>query len=252
MLLLTPDQAATLKDWFLPERPGPLIGLHVLQTGHGVFYADRWPQPRAILVDTASNISLTGDPSALQPDDLRHHATGFVEAPAPFVPLLRTTFPDLIAWQRVVFVLADKPRYTWPNDYRVRRLTSADAHALGKLSADSRWIYKTWGTPAAMAASGYAWGAFAAERLVAVANIFFLGQQYEDIGVVTEPGFRGLGLSVACAGALCEDIQARGHIPSWSTSLDNLASQRVAEKLGFTFQRHDYIYVIGIDLPDES
>lgn len=251
MLLLTPEQAAPLKDWFLPERPGPLIGLHVLQTGHGAFYADRWPDPRAVLADTASNMSLAGDPSALQADDLRAHVAGFVEAPAPFVPLLRATFPDLIAWQRIVFALVDKPRYTLPNDCLIRRLAADDAHALGTLSFDSRWIYKTWGTPAAMAASGYAWGAFAGDQLVAVANIFFLGQQYEDIGVITEPGFRGLGLSVACAGALCADIQARGHTPSWSTSLDNFASQRVAEKLGFTFQRHDYIYVIGIDLPGE-
>ena len=251
MLLLTPDQAVTLKDWFLPERPGPLIGLHVLQTGHGVFYADRWPQPRAILVDTASNMSLAGDPSGLQPDDLRAHVAGFVEAPAPFVPVLRATHPDLVAWERIIFALVDKPRYPLPNDYLVRRLTIDDAHALGELSPNSRWIYKTWGTPVAMPASGYAWGAFADNQLVAIANIFFLGQQYEDIGVVTEPGFRGLGLSVACAGALCEDIQVRGHIPSWSTSLDNLASQRVAEKLGFAFQRYDYIYVIGSDLPGE-
>jgi len=243
------DQAATLKDWFLPERPGPLIGLHVLQTGHGVCYVDRWPAPRAILVDSASNMLLVGDPSALQPDDLRAHITGFVEAPAPFVPLLRATFPDLVVWERVIFDLAGKPHYTLPNDYRVRRLTNGDAHALGELGPDSRWIYKTWETPIALAASGYAWGAFADDRLVAVANSFFLGQQYEDIGVVTEAEFRGLGLSVACAGALCADIQARGRTPSWSTSLDNLASRRVAAKLGFTFQRHDYLYVIGVELP---
>ncbi len=134
MLLLSPEQAATLKNWFLPERPGPLIGLHVLQTGHGVCYADRWPHPRALLSDTAGNISLAGDPNGLQPDDLRAHVTGFVEAPAHFVPLLRATFPTLIVWERVVYDLAGKPHYTLPNNYPVRRLTSGDAHALAAIS----------------------------------------------------------------------------------------------------------------------
>jgi predicted GNAT family acetyltransferase len=68
--------------------------------------------------------------------------------------------------------------------------------------------------------------------------------------VVTEPGDRGLGLSAACAGAVCQDILGRGRRPSWSTSPDNLASLRVAEKLGFSFQRHDYLYVIGINIPE--
>lgn len=70
--------------------------------------------------------------------------------------------------------------------------------------------------------------------------------------MVTEPEFRGLGLSVACAGALCEEIRARGRIPSWTTSPDNLASKRVAEKLGFTWQRNDYLYVVGIDVPEPA
>ena len=72
---------------------------------------------------------------------------------------------------------------------------------------------------------------------------------YEDIGVVTETGFRGLGLSTACAQALCEDIRIRRHQPSWTTSYDNIASLRVAEKLAFTVQREDLLYVIGIPIP---
>ena len=42
MILLTPQQTAALYDWFVPDRPGPLVGLHVIQTGQGVCYADRW------------------------------------------------------------------------------------------------------------------------------------------------------------------------------------------------------------------
>jgi RimJ/RimL family protein N-acetyltransferase len=252
MFQITQQQLATIKDRFIPDRPGQLIGLHVLQTGHGSCFVDRWPDPRAMLVDTAQNMSLSGDPTVLQPDDLRPHAVGFVEAPNDFVPLLRTTFPELVVWDRVVYALLGKPRFSLPPNFLIRQLGPSDTQHLENLSAESAWISKTWGGPAGLAASGYVWGAFAGDHLAAVANIFFLGDRYEEIGVVTEAEFRGLGLSVACAGSLCEDIQARGRIPSWTTSPDNMASMRVAEKLGFTFQRSDYLYVIGMDVPEPA
>ena len=249
MQQITAQQLATLRSRFTPDRPGPLIGLHVIQTGHGRCFVDRWPEPRAILVDTAQNMAISGDPAVLEPADLRAHVVGVVEAPDPFVPLLRAAFPALVVWDRMIYALDEKPQFSLPTDCLVRRLDPTDTPALQTLSDESSWISKTWGGPAGLAASGYAWGAFAGERLAAVANIFFLGDQYEEIGVVTEPEFRGRGLSGACAGALCAEIQARGRIPSWTTSPDNRASKRVAEKLGFTFQRNDYLYVIGMAVP---
>ena len=67
--------------------------------------------------------------------------------------------------------------------------------------------------------------------------------------MVTEAAYRGQGLSMACADALCQDIERRGRHASWSTSPDNRASIRVAEKLGFRFEREDRLYVIGLDIP---
>jgi GNAT superfamily N-acetyltransferase len=249
VIQLTLQQLATLRNWFLPDRPGPLIGLHLLYTGHGTAWADRWPTPRAIYVETAQNASLAGDPTALTPAMIGDVVGGFVEAPASFVPLLRQTFPDLVVWDRVIYALSGAPTYGQPAGFTLRRLTSADAHHLANLSEESFWISKTWGGAAGLAASGYAWGAFAGDQLAAVANIFFLGDRYEELGVVTEPQFRGLGLSVACSGVLCGEVRARGHIPSWTTSPDNIASKRVAEKLGFTLVRNDSLYVVGVNIP---
>lgn len=249
MIQLTIQQLTTLRNWFLPDRPGPLIGLHLLNTGHGTAWADRWPEPRAIYVESAQNGALAGDPTALTPDMLRRVVVGFIDAPATFVPLLRATFPDLVVWERVMYALPVAPNYHQPAGFTLRPLTSADTDHLAKLSAESFWISKTWGGPAGLAASDYGWGAFAGEQLAAVANVFFVGDDYEELGVVTEPAFRGQGLSVACSGVLCAEIRARGHIPSWTTSPDNLASRRVAEKLGFQWVRNDFLYVIGIDVP---
>jgi RimJ/RimL family protein N-acetyltransferase len=241
---------ATLRDWFLPDRPGPLVGLHVIHTGNGAGWVDRWPNPRAILTATAGNYALAGDPDALQPIDLQSRIEGFVEAPERFVPLLRAAFSHMHVWDRVILDLQAPPQFTLPRDQLVRRLGPADTYHLWGLSPAAAWVAKTWGGPPGLAASGCAWGAFANGWLVSVAGTFFMGQGYEEIGVVTEPEFRGQGLGVACAGALCEEIQGRGRRPSWTTSPDNVASLRVAEKLGFTVRRRDYLYVVGIPIPE--
>jgi RimJ/RimL family protein N-acetyltransferase len=252
MVELTPDQAATLRGWFVPDRPGPLVGLHVIQTGNGACWADRWPDPRAVLVETAGNYSFAGEPEALQPADLKPLIAGFVEAPAPFVPLLRAAFSNVKVWDRVILELQTQPHFALPRNWIVRRIDPVDVPHLLELSSETAWVAKTWGGAAGLAASGYAWGSFADDRLISVACTFFLGERYEEIGVATEPGFRGQGLSLACAGALCEDIQRRGRLPSWSTSPDNIASVRVAEKLGFSVQRRDCLYVVGVALPEPA
>jgi hypothetical protein len=243
-------RTASLRGWFLPERPGPLVGMHVIQTGHGRCWVDRWPNPRAVLVETGQNYSLLGDPDALAPESLRPHVVGYVEAQERFVPLLRETFDDMVDWGRVVFTLRDEPRYVVPQGFVIRRLRPDDEHHLEGLSPAANWVYRTWYGAAAAAASGHFWGAFSEEGLASVACTFFLGERYEDLGVATEPEFRGLSLNAACSARLCEDIRARGRTPSWTTSPENAASVRVAEKLGFTFARNDHLYVIGIDVPE--
>lgn len=252
MIQLTPLQLETLRNWFTPERPGPLVGLHVLQTGNGQCFVDCWPNSRTLLVNTADNYMLAGDPETLTPDDLQLRIAGFVEAPERFAPLLQVAFPDLKVWDRVVFELKTKPALGLPAKQLIRRLEPDDVYHLQRMLPEINWIWNTWDGPERLAASGYAWGAFANERLVSVACSFFVGDHYEDIGVVTESEFRGLGLSVACAGKLCEDIQSRGKQPSWTTSPDNLASVRVAEKLGFVLHRHDVLYVTGVSIPEPA
>ncbi|MBW0123768.1 GNAT family N-acetyltransferase, partial [Pseudonocardia oceani] len=48
-----------------------------------------------------------------------------------------------------------------------------------------------------------------------------------------DPGFRGRGLSTACAAAVVHDVRARGRVPTWTTSPPNRASRAVAARLGF-------------------
>lgn len=251
MIPLTLEQLAELRTWFLPEKPGPLVGLHVLNTGHGRAFADRWPAPQVLYVDIAGNGAVLGEADAVTPAALRTVARGFIDARPEFAPLLKRAFPDLIVWPRLIYTQPAPPRQRLeaPPDFTVRRLQEDDAPALAAISHAINWIAKTWKTPRALAASGMAWGAFAGHRLVAVANTFFLGDRYEDVGVVTEPDYRSQGLSASCVAGLCADIHGRGHIPSWSTSHDNRASQRVAGKAGFQHVRDSVIYVADSAVP---
>jgi RimJ/RimL family protein N-acetyltransferase len=249
---LTPGQLATLRHWFLPERPGPLVAQHVMATGHGSCLADRWPDPRALVVETGGNWTLAGDPGALDPAALRGRVVGFVETPAEFEPLLAAAARELHVWPRVVLALEGpvQPPPGPRGGHQVRRLGPGDAGSFAGLGDETDWIASSWGGPGGLAASATAWGAFAGERLVAVACPFFLGAVHEDVGVATEPGFRGLGLSTACAAAVCQDVRRRGRVPSWTTSPDNAASLRVAAKLGFRRQRDDRLLVADVPISE--
>jgi RimJ/RimL family protein N-acetyltransferase len=237
----------SLRRWFTPERPGPVIWAHVLRTRHGYCAVDRWPEPRTVLAEVGANYSVRGDPDRL--GELAGTLAGFVEAPPSWLPALRRIHPGLHVWDRMIFELADRPAPPPAVDAEVRRLGPGDEGPLAALSEDVRWIAATWGGAAGLAADRVGWGAFVDGRLASVAVPFFLGERFEDIGVVTEPEHRGRGLSPACASGVITDALERGHRASWSTSTDNLASIRVAERLGFRLDRRDVLYLVRTPLP---
>jgi GNAT superfamily N-acetyltransferase len=247
-----PADPVWLSEWLDREQPGPdaILG-HVLATGHGRCWVDDAARPRAVLAETAGNYLLTGDPDVVDPAALRPLITGFVATPARFVPLLHAAFSPVIRWERVVYVAPQRPPNPMPGAHHdsVRRLTPADTGAVGALHPDVAWIAKTWGGPAGLAASGHGWGAFQDSDLVAVACTFFAGARYHELGVASDPDHRGRGLATTCAWHAVRHAVSAGRIASWSTTPDNHASRRVAEKLGFALLRQDALYAIGISPP---
>lgn len=251
MILLTIEQLHDLRPLLTPDRPGPAVGLHVMYTGHGACYADRWPNPRAGIVYTTGNYSLFGDPDALTPDDLATHIEGIVDAPDAFVPLLRRAFPDVTVWQNKIFELPKtEPSFRILRGTSIRRLDRGDVRHLWGLSFVNAWICKTWGGPPGVASSGWAWGAFMDGKLVAVALSFYVGDRYENIAVVTEPAARGRGVAGACAAKLIRDIEMRGRRASCTIALENRASARAAQKVGFVEVRSEPLYVVGVKVPN--
>lgn len=233
----TAPDARDLAAWFAPEHPGPMMYAHVVATGVGRCAVDRWPRPRAVLVSLpGGNHCVRGDPDAL---DLTG-VTGLVEAPARWHARLggRT-------WDRMVAI---RPDVAAPAS-GARLLGPSDAAALAALHPECAWIHETWGGPARLATARVARAVVVDGLVVSVAVPFYLGEGFEDIGVVTDPRFRARGLSTACAAAVVADIRRRGRVPSWTTSPDNVASRTVAGRLGFVHARDDVLYAVGVPVP---
>ena len=115
----------------------------------------------------------------------------------------------------------------------VRWLSAADEPLL--VAATEPLDMAGWrlGSAAALLTEGLATGAIIDGRLVATAFSSAISERYREIGVVTEPAYRGQGLAQATAALLAAGVQARGRGVVWSTSEENLASRRVAARLGF-------------------
>lgn len=251
MFFLSPEKFPDLPGIYLAAGPGPMVGRHVLNTGCGVLYTDRWPEPHLVFARAGNNMALAGETGAVSAEALRTVIVpGVLEADRGFEKLLRSAVDDLKIWERVIYRYREKRPAPKVDGFSFRRLAAGDRKFLESLSPAIQWIWNTWENPARLAERGFAWGAWHDGRLVSVACSFFVGAAHEDMGVVTEPEYRGKGLSPACVGYLSADILARGRLPSWSTSVANTASQRVAVKSGFSLDRRDFLFVVDSEIPE--
>ncbi|WP_232662538.1 GNAT family N-acetyltransferase [Pseudonocardia sp. TRM90224] len=244
------EQIPDLRPWFLPERPGPMMFEHAVRSGVGRCLVDRPDDPRSVVVALpGGNYQLRGAPTQLTgPDGLDSPMAGFVEAPPQWLPALQEVHPNAKGWGRIIYVLPDDVDLPAPRP-EVRRLVASDAAGLAALDEDISWIHETWDGAEGLAKSELGWAAFVDDRPVSIAVPFYVGAGFEDIGVVTDAGHRGTGLSTACTAAAAADIRSRGKQPCWSTSYTNLASQAVATKVGFVKEREDVLYAVGIPIP---
>lgn len=131
-----------------------------------------------------------------------------------------------------IFYVLERPVGSWPHP-AVRQLTVADLPLMEAATEALSMGDWRFGSAAALIADGIVAGAVIDGALVAAGYTAARGERYSDVGIVTREDWRNRGLSTACAALACTDIQAVGQIPVWGTSIENIASQKVAAKLGF-------------------
>ncbi len=130
----------------------------------------------------------------------------------------------------------------------VRYLTGQDWNLLTAAPIDIRGACLGFGTFERLLQDGAVAGAVIEGELVAVASTWAVSERYADLAVVTADRWRGRGLATICAGLVAARVQRSGLAPVWSTGEDNLASLRVARKLGFEeVGRRTYVIVGGND-----
>ncbi|WP_055565156.1 GNAT family N-acetyltransferase [Streptomyces atriruber] len=247
MIELKPRELPALAPWFPTGTPGPAaIGEHALRTGNGRWWADR-ARPRALAVSCADRVLLRGTPDGMTPDDLAPLAHSSIDAPARFLPLLGAAFTSLTPWERMVWTLQSPPTPSvLPRGMRVRRIEPADTDALRALGPEGAWITASWGGPPGLAASGHGW--IATDRTgtaLAIACAYFRGSHHEEVAFLTRPDHRRHQPALACVTALCADITARGHTPSWTCSTLDRADRLLAWTAGFRLVREYVHYAVG-------
>jgi len=117
-----------------------------------------------------------------------------------------------------------------PVGFTLRRLAPADADAMASLHR---------ACPPEEVDEGYvevdheiATGCFAGDQLVAAASGYERAG-FMDLGVLTHPAYRRLGLGKAAVGAICEWSISRGMIAQYRCNANNTGSHGVAKTLNF-------------------
>jgi GNAT superfamily N-acetyltransferase len=129
-----------------------------------------------------------------------------------------------------LYHVAARPVPAVPHE-AVRLLAPADGQALERASPELPAM--GFGSASSLLRDGIAAAAIVDGRIVALAQTSARSPHYADLSVAVLPGYRNRGLATATAALVVGQLQAVGQIPLWSAGEHNVASLRVAAKLGF-------------------
>ncbi len=124
----------------------------------------------------------------------------------------------------------------------VRRLTEVDLALLEESPSELHPV--GFGSLLAALSGGIVAGAIIDGTLVGTVAMSVSSEEHADMGAAVLEPWRNRGIGSAAASLVATEMRGRGWTPVWSTGETNLASQRVARKVGFReFGRMTYILV---------
>ncbi|MDF3017474.1 MAG: GCN5-related N-acetyltransferase [Thermomicrobiales bacterium] len=223
----------------LGDTPETVIAMHLLHRGFARAYVAGRPDrfEAAIIRNPAFNRDeLTGFGAALPTWELlrERHGWSSVEVDPSIASQLAEQL-EFASGRPVIFLddiyhVLRQP--VWPARVEtVRLLSPADSGLLERAPPDLRG--EGWGSSSALLREGIAAAAILDREIVALCHTTARTVQYADLGVATLPAWRNRGLASATAALVASEVQSAGQTPVWSTRATNLASLRVARKLGF-------------------
>src|SRR4030042_6422027 len=75
------------------------------------------------------------------------------------------------------------------------------------------------------------------EQIIVETYASSLGAPYAEIGAITRETYRGRGFAPIAVAYLIDALEQRGYRAYWSCDVDNIASAKVARKLGFKVEK---------------
>ena len=132
-----------LRSLLADEAPCELVPHHVLATGFGSCWVDRWPEPRVAALFAGGNLGFGGAADALPPEELRQLLDEllerwdrvFIDPPEGFGPLVVSAVGRPMLWPRVLYAWpgVEPVASPMPGIPTIRRIGPGDAGALAAL-----------------------------------------------------------------------------------------------------------------------
>lgn len=221
----------------IDETPETVVPIHLLRHGTCQAYAVRDAgSPDALVVQADF---LPEEPFGLGTDaqslwDLLRRIDGWtcVEVAPTVAPRLGALMSEdtgkRVRYYEGVYHTLTRPARVFENP-AVRRLTIDDIDLLKVCGLDGA----EFGGLSRLLREGVVAGAAVDGQVVGTARTSAVTDQFADIGVETHEAWRGRGFATAAASVVARRVQEQGRIPVWSCGEDNVASLRIARKLGF-------------------
>lgn len=131
-------------------------------------------------------------------------------------------------------------------DFRVRLINPEEANQFKNSFIESSWLWEFFGSPEALLKYGQAAAAFVDGTMACVATTLAFTKNYCELGVATNPEFRGKGLALECCRALSQaQFESFGRLPCWRTNTANVGSWKTARNLGLkeTPCSEEYLFI---------
>ncbi|HZY69380.1 MAG TPA: GNAT family N-acetyltransferase [Thermoplasmata archaeon] len=235
----------------VPDTPFHVVARHFVAKGTGTLRVVRDPSGEmaaAVVIATWAPTEPMGfgpDPGALVRLLLSTPGWDCVNVAAPLAARVAEGIGSALGYPTrylddVHYVL-DGPPERLPNS-SVRLLGLDDHELLADAPLELRGEGADW--PQTLLGEGIIAGAVVDGRLVARVNMEAHSERFAEIGAATAEPWRNRGFAAAGAALVAAESQRGGFTPVWSTGGHNLASQRVATKVGFReYGRWTYVIV---------
>ena len=234
--MLQPNEFQELAD-AIEETPETVIPIHLLRRGTcRVYLDDDLSRLDAVVIQSES---LRGEPFGLGSDHrglwelLRRiddwEVVDVSQTVAPRLgAMIREETGKRVCYYGDVYHILTRPAPVL-SDPAVREMTLNEHDLLEAAGVDGA----SFGGLSVLLTEGVVASAMISGQIVARAQTGALTERYADIGVATDAEWRGRGFATVVASIVARRVQEAGRIPVWSCGEDNMASLRVAEKLGF-------------------